>query len=82
MPNYRFKVSFFGSRGFLTLEYYSGILHSSLSFFLNYFYDTITLLSMFSNNFLIWRDENYFIITFVSIIKLLLYLLEKILIST
>lgn len=55
------------------------ILHSV--FFFNYFYDTITLL-LFSNNFLIWRDENYFIITFVSIIKLLLYLLEQILIST
>lgn len=37
---------------------------------------------MFSNNFLIWRDQNYFIITFVSIIKLLLYLLEKILFNT
>lgn len=37
---------------------------------------------MFSNNFLIWRDENYFISTFVSIMKFLLYLLEKFLINT
>lgn len=59
------------------------ILRSVFFFlFFNYFYDSITLLSMFSNNFLIWRDENYFIITFVSIIKLLLNLLEKILINT